>query len=111
MKVLNIITEISEEVKSAREEDQDCVHHYERVSVSQLAVIYIRYNESEQVLHQFSSLLHPHHYLIIEIKEKLAQILGNFPPYSLLSLPRHLKERKIQLCQVNSFGLGRIKLE
>ena len=52
-----------------------------------------------QVLHQFSSLLHPHHYQIIEIKEKLAQILGNFAPYSLLSMPRHLKERKRQLCQ------------
>ena len=35
MKVLDIITEISEEVKSAREEDQDCVHHYERVSLRQ----------------------------------------------------------------------------
>ena len=61
-------------------------------------------NQSEQVLHQFSDRLHPHHYLIIEIKEKLAQILGNFPPYSLLTLPRHLKERKIQLCQVNTLG-------
>ena len=34
--MLDIITEISEEVKSAREEDQDCVHHYERVSLRQL---------------------------------------------------------------------------
>ena len=54
-----------------------------------------------QVLHKFSTMLHPHHYQVIEIKEKLAQILGNFAPYTLHSMPRHLKERKRQLCQVD----------
>lgn len=61
-----------------------------------------------QVLHQFSSLLHPHHYQIIEIKEKLAQILGNFAPYSLVGMPRHLKERKRQLCQDVLDVIGRV---
>lgn len=79
--VLNIINYVSSEVKNCPEEDVDTVHHYERV------------------LHQFSTMLHPHHYQVIEIKEKLAQILGNFAPYTLHSMPRHLKERKRQLCQ------------
>ena len=65
-------------IDKPREED-DIVQHYERT------------------IHHFSTTLHPSHYLIRGIKEKLAQIYGNFIPYMLVDLPRPLKERKIQV--------------
>ena len=81
--VITLVTEAAAMIDKPREED-DIVQHYERT------------------IHHFSTTLHPSHYLITGIKEKLAQIYGNFIPYKLLDLPRPLKERKIQVCSTNS---------
>ena len=49
----------------------------------------------ERVLHESSALLHPQHAAVL--KTQLAKIYGNYAPYTLPSLPRPLKERKIQV--------------
>ena len=79
--VLEIIKEASNDAEHALESDKDCVEHYERV------------------LCKYSAILHPHHTVLVDIKMKLAQILGNFAPYQLMTMSIPLKERKIQLCQ------------
>ena len=83
--VLTLVSEASTMIDSPREED-DMIQHYERT------------------IHHYSSTIHPSHYLIMGIKEKLAQFYGNFIPYKLLDLPRHLKERKIQVVQGSSLA-------
>ena len=79
--VLELISAVSAEVETCRDCDKDSIHHFERI------------------LHDYATRLHPHHYILVDIKMKLAQILGNYAPYQLSSLSRPLKERKIQLCQ------------
>ena len=81
--VVELVSEVAEMIDKPREED-DIVQHYERV------------------IHRYSHTLHPAHYLIIGIKEKLAQIYGNYSPYKLTELPRPLKERKIQVDTIKS---------
>ena len=51
----------------------------------------------ERLLHESGALLHPQHAAVIDIKTQLAKIYGNYAPYQLPSLPRPLKERKIQV--------------
>ena len=53
----------------------------------------------ERILHQLSTVLHPYNYLMINVKQKLAMLYGNIPQYSLASMTRPAKQRKIQLCQ------------
>ena len=53
----------------------------------------------ERVLHQLSTVLHPYNHLMINVKQKLAMLYGNIPQYSLASMTRPAKQRKIQLCQ------------
>ena len=79
--VLEVISAVSADVDTARDSDKDSIHHLERI------------------LHEYSTRLHPQHYILVDVKMKLAQILGNYAPYQLTTLSRPLKERKIQLCQ------------
>ena len=79
--VLELISAVNADVESASDCDKDSIHHFERV------------------LHEYSTRLHPQHYILVDVKMKLAQILGNYAPYQLQTLSRPLKERKIQLCQ------------
>ena len=79
--VLELISEVSADVETSRDSDKDSIHHLERI------------------LHDYSTRLHPKNYLLVDVKMKLAQILGNYAPYQLPTLPRPLQERKIQLCQ------------
>ena len=76
--VITLVTEAAAMIDKPREED-DIIQHYERT------------------IQHYSTTIHSSHYLIIGIKEKLAQIYGNFIPYKLPDLPRPLKERKIQV--------------
>lgn len=77
--VLDIINDITNDLDTDLETDTDSVHHFERI------------------LHKYSTILHPNHYILIDTKMKLAQIYGNFAPYKMLTLPRHMMERKIQV--------------
>ena len=77
--VLDIINQITQDLDTSLETDIDSVHHFERI------------------LCKYSSILHPNHYILIDTKMKLAQIYGNFAPYKMLTLPRHMMERKIQV--------------
>merc|ERR1719154_153239 len=52
----------------------------------------------ENFLHSKSTLLHPFNYIMITVKQKLAYVYGNCPPYSKETLPRPLMERKLQVC-------------
>ena len=81
--VITLVSEAAGRIDSPREED-DIIQHY------------------ETTIHHYSATIHSSHYLIMGIKEKLAQIYGNFIPYKLADLPRPLKERKIQVLQESS---------
>jgi len=52
----------------------------------------------ETVLHKLSSQLHQNNYLLIDVKQKLAMLYGNTAQYSMLSMSRPAKQRKVQLC-------------
>ena len=58
----------------------------------------------ERLLHESGALLHPQHAAVIDIKTQLAKIYGNYAPYTLPSLPRPLKERKIQVSREDIFS-------
>ena len=76
--VLNLVTKAAA-MKDNPSDKDDIIQHYERT------------------IDHFCKSIHPSHYLMIEMKEKLAQIYGNFAPYLMTALPRPLKERKIQV--------------
>ena len=80
--ILDTIANVTNDIEMSGDSDEDSVHHFERV------------------LDKYSNKLHPHHYILVEIKQKLAQIYGNFAPYTLLTMSRPLKERKIQVQDV-----------
>ena len=52
----------------------------------------------EKVLHQLSSQLHPYNHLMIDVKQKLALLYGNIAQYSMVTMGRPGKQRKVQLC-------------
>ena len=52
----------------------------------------------ERVLHQLSSQLHPYNHLMIDVKQKLALLYGNIAQYSMVTMGRPAKQRKVQLC-------------
>lgn len=53
----------------------------------------------ESFIEAWSPVLHPNHFILIGIKYYLCHFYGNAPGFELLEMPRHLLERKIQLCQ------------
>ena len=65
---------------ATRVEEEDVVQHYERV------------------LHKLSSQLHPYNHLMIDVKQKLALLYGNIDKYSIMTMGRPAKQRKVQLC-------------
>merc|ERR1712080_24110 len=77
---VGVVMEAEQEICNPCDED-DIIHHYERW------------------LWIYSKLLHPHHYLLIDVKQKLGSLYGNFSPYLLLDLSRPLLDRKMQVCQ------------
>ena len=79
--VLDTLSAAAADADQAEETDANTVEHYERV------------------IWKYSSLLHPNNTILVDIKMKLAQILGNFAPFQLMKMSRPVKERKIQLCQ------------
>ena len=60
----------------------------------------------ERALYRNSASLLPSHYLMVDIKLRLAQLYGNCPPYSLDTMPRPCKERKVQVRQQISSSLA-----
>ena len=52
----------------------------------------------ERALHQLSTQLHPHNYLLIDVKQKLAMLYGNTTEYNMVEMGRPAKQRKMQLC-------------
>ena len=60
----------------------------------------------ERLLHESGALLHPQHAAVIDIKTQLAKIYGNYAPYTLPSLPRPLKERKIQVSREDRLDIS-----
>ena len=70
--------------------EDDVVEHYERV------------------LHQMSSQLHPYNYLMIDVKQKLALLYGNIAQYSMVTMGRPGKQRKVQLCMDVLDCLGKV---
>ena len=77
--LLDTISNVTNDIETSAQDDEDSVHHFERI------------------LDKYSTILHPHHYILVELKQKLAQIYGNFAPYTLATMSRPLKERKIQV--------------
>jgi len=53
----------------------------------------------ERVLALADLMLRPSHYLVIQVKEKLAVLYGNIAGYKMSEMSRPMKERKVQLCQ------------
>ena len=62
----------------------------------------------ERVLHQMSSQLHPYNYLMIDVKQKLALLYGNIAQYSMVTMGRAAKQRKVQLCMDVLDCLGKV---
>ena len=52
----------------------------------------------ELFLYKHSSMFHPHHHIMINIKQKLGVMYGNCEPYSYKDLTLPMLERKIQVC-------------
>jgi len=52
----------------------------------------------EKVLGSLSLQLHPHHHLIMYVKQKLAMMYGNTDTYCMWDMDRSTKQRKVQLC-------------
>lgn len=52
----------------------------------------------EKCLHQLADTLHPNHYILLELKQKLGLFYGNIPNHSLGEMSRPAKERKLQVC-------------
>ena len=52
----------------------------------------------EHVIHLLSSQLHPNNYILIGVKQKLALLYGNIHQYTMVSMGRPAKQRKLQLC-------------
>ena len=62
----------------------------------------------ERVLHQLSSQLHPYNHLMIDVKQKLALLYGNIAQYSMVTMGRPAKQRKVQLCMDVLDCLGKV---
>jgi hypothetical protein len=73
-------------------QEDDAVQHYERV------------------LHQLSSQLHQYNHLMIDVKQKLALMYGNIAQYSMVTMGRPAKQRKVQLCMDVLDCLGKVVL-
>ena len=52
----------------------------------------------ERVLHKLSSKLHPNNHIMIDLKQKLGVLYGNIEHYSMVTMSRPSKQRKMQLC-------------
>jgi len=52
----------------------------------------------ERVLDSLCNTLHPGHFLLVEVKQKLAMMYGNMMPYTLDRMGTPARERKLQLC-------------
>uniref|UniRef100_A0A336KMW1 CSON012778 protein n=1 Tax=Culicoides sonorensis TaxID=179676 RepID=A0A336KMW1_CULSO len=53
----------------------------------------------ETVLKKYKTVLHPHHYQILGIKQALVELYGRVPGYEMSELPDVLLERKLELCR------------
>jgi len=63
----------------------------------------------ENIIFQLSQRLHPGHFLIMEIKQKLALLYGNIYPHTSDRLSRPALERKAQLCGEVLSSLSRLE--
>ena len=64
----------------------------------------------EKMLHQLASQLHPYNHLMLGAKQKLALLYGNIPQYSMDTMARPAKQRKMQLCMDVIDCLGKVRL-
>jgi len=78
--VMNILVEVNATMGEVVE-SEDSIQHWERV------------------LAMADQMLKSSHYLVIQVKEKLAILYGNIAGYSMSEMSRPMKERKVQLCQ------------
>jgi len=56
------------------------------------------FDHYEEVLCFLSLIFHPHHHLIMYVKQKLAMMYGNTDPFCMWDMDRSAKQRKVQLC-------------
>ena len=64
----------------------------------------------ECLIYKLSSLLHPYNHLILDIKQKLALLYGNIPQFSMDTMSRPAKHRKVQLCMDVMDCLGKVRI-
>ena len=84
------VLEDAAQLISTPAQQDDAVQHYERA------------------LHQLSPQLHPCNHLMIDVKQKLALLYGNIAQYSMVTMGRPAKQRKVQLCMEVIDCLGKV---
>ena len=86
------ILEEAQQLVDAHAEEDGVVEHY------------------ESLIYKLSLILHPYNYLILDIKQKLALLYGNIPQFSMDTMSRPAKQRKVQLCMDVMDCLGKVRI-
>jgi len=63
----------------------------------------------ERVLDNLGTTLHQGHYLMLDVKQKLAMLYGNVMPYTMDKMKRPARERKAQLCREVIWSLSKLE--